>query len=104
MILPLVLIIVSASLTEIADLYLKNSEGKDRRKIAIGFMLYALIAVPSVFAFKYVQFGIFYLLWEVLTTAIAIFVGTLYFKEKLTVMRILAIAFTFATIIAIYYS
>lgn len=94
---------MSAGLTVVADIYLKTSKGKDRRKIGIGFTLYALIAIPSVFAFKYIQFGIFYLLWEVLTTAIAVLVGTFYFKEKLNVMRILAILFTLATIVAIYW-
>jgi len=104
MLLPLILIIMSAGLTVVADIYLKTSNGKDHGKIAIGFVLYALIAIPSVFAFKYIQFGVFYLLWEVLTTSIAILVGTFYFKEKINFMRVLAIIFTLATIVAIYWS
>ena len=102
--LPLGLVIISAVLTVIADMYLKKSKGEDRAKVGMGFLLYAIIAVPAVFAFKYIQFGIFYLLWEVLTTALAILVGTFYFKEKFTVMRFLAILFTFATIIVIYWT
>lgn len=102
LLLPLILIIMSACLTVIADMYLKTSKGKDKRRIEIGFILYAIIAIPSVLVFKYLQFGIFYLLWEVLTTAIAIFVGTFYFKEKFTPTRFLAIVFTIATIVAIY--
>lgn len=99
--LPLLLVITSAGLTVIADIYLKKA-GKKRSRVEIGFILYMLIAVPSVFAFKYIEFGIFYLLWEVLTTAMAILVGTFYFKEKLTAARFLAIVFTLATILTIY--
>jgi multidrug transporter EmrE-like cation transporter len=102
MLLPIILVIICSALTVIADTYLKQSKGKDHGKIEFGVLLYALIAIPSVFAFKYIQFGIFYLLWEVLTTAIAIVVGTFYFGEKLTVMRLLAVALTLATILAIY--
>ena len=102
--LPLSLIIVSAALTVIADIYLKKSKGKDRSRVGMGFFLYSIIAIPSVLAFKYIQFGIFYLLWEVITTALAILVGTFYFNEKFIKMRFLAIMFTFATIIVIYWT
>jgi multidrug transporter EmrE-like cation transporter len=102
MLLSIILIMMCAGLTVIADIYLKESEGKDPKKIGIGIVIYAVIAVPSVLAFKYIQFGTYYLLWEVLTTAIAVMVGTFYFKEKFTLMRLLAIVFTFATILAIY--
>jgi multidrug transporter EmrE-like cation transporter len=102
MLLPIILVIIGSGLTVIADTYLKQSKGKDYGKIELGVLLYALIAIPSVFAFKYIQFGIFYLLWEVLTTAIAIVVGTFYFREKFTVMRLLAVVLTLATILAIY--
>jgi len=100
--LPIILIIMSAGLTDVADIYLKKSGGRNRREIEVGFILYAVIAIPSVLAFKYIRFGVFYLLWEVLTTIIAILIGTFYFKEKLTFMRVLAIAFTIATIIIVY--
>jgi multidrug transporter EmrE-like cation transporter len=93
---------LSACLTVLADIYLKKSKGYNHKKIVIGFILYAIIAIPTFLAFKYIQFGAYYLVWEVLTTAIAILVGTFYFKEKLTWMRLLAIVFTIATIVAIY--
>src|SRR5258708_1581771 len=102
MLFPLILVIMSAGLTVIADIYLKKSKGRSHSKIEIGFILYAIIAIPSVLAFKYIQFGVYYLIWAVLTTSIAIFVGTFYFKEKLTLMRFLAIVFTIATIVAVY--
>jgi len=99
---PLILILVAASLTVVADMYLKKSKDKNRKEIMAGFLLYALIAIPTVLAFQYVQFGAYYLLWEVLTTALAILVGTFYFKEKFTLFRFIAILFTIATIILMY--
>ncbi len=100
--LPLFLIITASCLTVIADMYLKKSGRKNQKEIMVGFMLYALIAIPTVLAFKYVQFGVYYLLWEVLTTSIAIFIGTFYFKEKFTSYRFIAILFTLATIFLMY--
>ncbi len=100
--LPLIFIIISAVLTVIADMYLKMSRFKNRGRIEIGVLLYAIIAIPSALAFKYVQFGSYYLLWEVLTTAAAVVVGTFYFKEKFTFWRFLTILFTLATIFVMY--
>ena len=97
MILPITLTIISAALTVIADMCLRQCKG--RRQLAASMGLYVLIALMSVSVFKYMQFGIYYVLWEVFTTAIAILVGTLHYKETLTPMRLLAAVMTFAAIV-----
>ena len=85
-----VLIPIGVALTVIADVFLKKSNLSDWRYIAIGFVLYGLVALPVAAAFRFTEFGVLFMVWEVGTVAFGLFVGTVVFREPFTALKLMA--------------
>src|SRR5258708_196139 len=89
----IILTIAGALLTLIADVFLKKGGWHDWPYFTAGFLLYALVAIPVAFAFKYSEFVSLVLAWESFLVIISVATGIWYFKEPFTFYRFLSLAF-----------
>jgi multidrug transporter EmrE-like cation transporter len=96
------LTIAGAVLTVIADILLKKGGAHDWRYLTAGIVIYALVAIPVAFAFKYSEFGSLVIAWEAVLLVLSMIVSVWIFNESFTVYRLLAIILAFGAIILAY--
>src|SRR3989338_3551970 len=85
------LIGIGVTLTIVADVILKESNWDNWRYVAVGFLIYGLVAIPAALAFKYTGFGQLFLIWEAVVVISGLIVASWYYKEAFTTYRLLAL-------------
>ena len=95
------LILCGVILTVIADVFLKRSvdHGINTVFLLLGLVLYASVAFPVALAFRMIEFGELFLVWEAVTVGMGVFIATVVFKEPLTVHRLVAFVLVIAALI-----
>jgi len=89
---PVCLTLVGVSLTMVGDVFLKRSEILTHPKLLIvGAAFYLAGCVPVALLFKNMDFTWVFIVWESLTVALALVVGSLLFREDLTANKMLAL-------------
>lgn len=96
-------IIISAGVifTLAGDIFLKKSQMTNYWFFGLGLLLYAAGVIPVAIAFKRIDFGSVFLIWEVATVVLALIFASLYFKEPFTTYKGLALLFA---VCALYFS
>jgi len=95
------IIFIGVGFTLAGDIFLKKSAIEGNWYIILGLLLYMCGIIPVVIAFRMVDFGSVFLIWEALTVFLAIIFATLYFKESFTFYKAVALIFA---IISLYFS
>jgi multidrug transporter EmrE-like cation transporter len=95
------LIVCGVALSMIGDVFLKKSHTTDYKLFALGLFFYALGAVPVAFAFKKIEFGSVFLIWEAVTVIAALTIASLIFKEAFSIYKLIALVLALA---AAYFS
>lgn len=95
------LIICGVGFSMIADIFLKKSETTNIKFLILGFIFYGLAAVPVAFAFKYLQFGPVFMVWEAVTIISALTIAHFLFGEPLTSYKFMALIFS---VVAIFFA
>lgn len=85
------LITGGVGLSMIGDILLKKSQTSDYKLFALGLFFYALGAIPVAFAFKKIEFGSVFLLWEAVTVIAALIIATWLFKENFSFYKCIAL-------------
>ena len=85
------LIVGGVALSMVGDVFLKKSHTTDYKLFALGLFFYALGAIPVAFAFKKIEFGSVFLIWEAVTVIAALAIATLLFKEDLSNYKLIAL-------------
>lgn len=88
----LILIVAGVALSMVGDVFLKKSHTENYKLFAAGVFFYALGALPVAFAFKKIEFGSVFLIWEAATIILALAIAALYFKEDFSVYKLIALA------------
>lgn len=95
------LIGAGAGLTLLADIFLKKSDGFTWNYFLAGLALYALVAFPVAMAFKLVEFGSLFVIWEALYLILGLVVGSLLFGELFTLQKGIAAVLMLAAILLV---
>lgn len=95
------IIFLGVGLTMAGDVFLKKSVLEGNWYMVLGLLLYTCGIIPVVVAFKMVDFGSVFLIWEALTVILALLFATLYFKETFTLYKGLAMVFA---VLSLYFS
>lgn len=96
------LITLGVGFSMIADVFLKKSNASNIKFLILGFIFYGLATVPVAFAFKFIQFGPVFLIWEAITVISALTIASLIFNESMTVYKSVALVFAIAAIFFAY--
>jgi multidrug transporter EmrE-like cation transporter len=99
--LPL-LIAGGVGLTVLGDIFLKKTPVLYHWYTLAGFLLYGLIAVPVVFAFRITGFATLFLIWEAVTVLAGVIAGHLVFGEPLTAPKLLSLSLAISALILAY--
>jgi multidrug transporter EmrE-like cation transporter len=83
------------------DVFLKKSQLHNGWFMAVGIILYACGAIPVAVAFKKLQFGSMFLIWEAVTVISALLVANWLFKEAFTPSKSVALLLAIG---ALYFS
>jgi multidrug transporter EmrE-like cation transporter len=94
----ILLISSGVALSMIGDVLLKQSAVANLVMLTGGIVFYASGAIPVAIAFKTVDFGSVFLVWEAVTVVAALVVARLLFNEPVTIQRLLALAFALTAI------
>jgi len=86
----------------VADIYLKKSDFSDYKLFLIGLSLYAFAALPTAFAFKFIDFGIVYLAWEAMAVILGLGIGAYLFNEGITPLKIAALSAALLAVVLSY--
>lgn len=97
----LILILSGVAVSMLGDVYLKKSEVYNYKLLILGTLLYAFGAIPVAFAFKKIDFGSVFLIWEATTVISALVIASLVFKEHFSVYKCIAL---FLALGAAYFS
>jgi multidrug transporter EmrE-like cation transporter len=97
-----ILIASGVAATIVADMFLKKGTVLTSRNVAIGAVLYALVAVPVTLAYREISFSALFIIWEGVTILAGLAVGMLWFHEPLTVRTVIAALFAVTAMILIY--
>lgn len=93
------LVVIGVSLTILADIFLKKSNFHHPGYFAVGILLYALVAAPVAMAFKMAEFGILFVIWELLAIISGTAVAIVIYKEALTPSKALALIFAVVAVL-----
>jgi multidrug transporter EmrE-like cation transporter len=85
------LIVCGVAFSMVGDVFLKKSHMNNYKLFALGIFFYALGAVPVAFAFKKIEFGSVFLIWEAVTVIAALSIASLVFKESFTMYKAIAL-------------
>jgi len=97
-----ILIASGVAATIVADMFLKKGTVVTSRNVAIGAVLYALVAVPVTLAYREISFSALFIIWEGVTILAGLAVGMLWFHEPLTLRTVIAALFAVTAMILIY--
>ncbi len=89
---PMLAVAIGVSLAALADVFLKKSGFHPGVGIVVGLVLYALVAFPVAYAFKYISFGSLFIIWEAADVFLGVILGTVLFHEALSLQRLVAMA------------
>jgi multidrug transporter EmrE-like cation transporter len=89
-------------LAMVGDVFVKNSNFKNRRDLYLGSLFYSIVAIPVALSFHYFEFGILFLVWEALTIMLGVLLGSLYFKEKFTLSKCIALLLALGALVLAY--
>ncbi len=80
-----------AGLTLLGDVFLNKSHLDNHGLLALGMLFYLLGVIPVAIAFKKIEFGPVFLIWEAVTVILALIIASIYFKEPFTLYRVIAL-------------
>lgn len=95
------LIALGVGFSIIGDIFLKKSELTNYTYVALGVLIYACGAIPVAFAFKKIEFGSVFMIWEAITVISAIIIASIVFKESFSFYKAIALVLAMA---ALYFS
>ena len=75
----------------VGDIFLKRSEFQNLELLGFGVLFYALGAIPVAFAFRKLQFGTVFLVWEAFSVIIALIIANVLFNEPLSIYKYIAL-------------
>lgn len=96
------LIFIGVGVSMVGDVFLKNSNAENLKMLALGFIFYGLGAFPVALSFKYIEFGVVFLIWQALTLITALIVGRILFGEIMTINKIVALVLISIAMILAY--
>ena len=95
------LMLLGVSVSTIADILLKKSDGTNWWYIIVGVILYGLPAIPLAFVFNKLDFVVVFIIWQALSMILAVIFSIFMFHETMTLSRVLSVVFA---VVAIYFS
>lgn len=95
-------ITVGVGFSMVADVFLKKSNASNFKFLVVGFIFYGVAALPVAYAFKFLEFGPVFLVWEAITVIAALTIGSLIFGETITFYKSIALVFAIAAIFFAY--
>lgn len=95
------IIFLGVGFTLAGDIFLKKSVVEGNWFLVFGIFLYICGIIPVAIAFRMIDFGSVFLIWEALTVLLALIFATLYFKESFTFYKGIALIFA---VLSLYFS
>lgn len=95
-------ITLGVGLTLVADIILKKSGLYNVKLLLLGFLLYGVIAIPVALAFRFVQFGALFIVWEAVVVIVGIIVASFYYKEPFGLWRFMALMLAVGALLLSY--
>lgn len=96
------LIFVGVGVSMVGDVFLKKSGASDIKMLLLGFFFYGLGAFPIAFTFKYLDFGVVFLVWQAITLIAALIIGKMMFGEIITTNKIISLLLISVAMILAY--
>ena len=93
---------VGVGVSMVGDVFLKKSGGDNFKMLALGFIFYGLGAFPIALTFKYLDFGVVFLVWQALTIIVALIIGRMLFGEIMTINKVLALILVSTAMVLAY--